>query len=29
MGIYEQDKKEVRLSDSLPKPFQRALEHLH
>jgi ethanolamine ammonia-lyase large subunit len=29
MGIYEQDEKEVRLSDSLPKPFQRALEHLH
>jgi ethanolamine ammonia-lyase large subunit len=29
MGIYEQDKKEVRLSDSLPKPFQRALAHLH
>ncbi len=29
MGIYEQDKKEVRLSDSLPKPFRRALEHLH
>jgi ethanolamine ammonia-lyase large subunit len=28
MGIYEQDKKEVRLSDSLPKPFQRALAHL-
>jgi ethanolamine ammonia-lyase large subunit len=28
MGIYEQD-EEVRLSDSLPKPFQRALEHLH
>ena len=29
MGIYEQDKREVRLSDSLPKPFQRALAHLH
>ncbi len=28
MGIYEQD-EEVRLSDSLPKPFQRALAHLH
>ncbi len=28
MGIYEQDKKDVRLSDSLPKPFQRALAHL-
>ena len=28
MGIYEQDKREVRLSDSLPKPFQRALAHL-
>ena len=29
MGIYEQDKREVRLSESLPKPFQRALAHLH
>jgi len=29
MGIYEQDKREVRLADSLPKPFQRALAHLH
>jgi ethanolamine ammonia-lyase large subunit len=29
MGIYEQDKREVRLSDSPPKPFQRALAHLH
>jgi ethanolamine ammonia-lyase large subunit len=29
MGIYEQDKKEVKLSDSLPKPFQRALAHVH
>jgi len=29
MGIYEQDKREVRLSDSLPKPLQRALAHLH
>ncbi len=27
MGIYEQDEA-VRLSDSLPKPFQRALAHL-
>jgi ethanolamine ammonia-lyase large subunit len=28
MGIFEQD-EELRLSDHLPKPFQRALAHLH
>jgi ethanolamine ammonia-lyase large subunit len=28
MGIFEQDES-VRLADSLPKPFQRALAHLH
>jgi len=28
MGIFEQDES-VRLGDSLPKPFQRALAHLH
>ncbi len=28
MGIFEQDEN-VRLADSLPKPFQQALAHLH
>jgi ethanolamine ammonia-lyase large subunit len=27
-GIFEQA-EDVRLADRLPKPFQRALEHLH
>ena len=29
MGIFTSRTKSVKLSDSLPKPFQRALAHLH
>jgi ethanolamine ammonia-lyase large subunit len=28
-GIFEQSDDDLRLAESLPKPFQRALEHLH
>jgi ethanolamine ammonia-lyase large subunit len=28
-GIFEQSGDDLRLADTLPKPFQRALEHLH